>query len=42
MIHIYFESFKRKAEDSFHEAYKTHTHQLIAKLSNDTCFIGRR
>ncbi len=25
MIHIYDEQFRRKVEDSFHEAYKTHT-----------------
>jgi arginine decarboxylase len=42
MIHIYDESFKRKAEDSFHEAYKTHTstspnYQILASLD-----AGRR
>lgn len=42
MIHIFDESFKRKAEDSFHEAYKTHTstspnYQILASLD-----AGRR
>ncbi len=42
MIHIYDEAFKRKAEDSFHEAYKTHTstspnYQILASLD-----AGRR
>lgn len=42
MIHIYDELFKRKAEDSFHEAYKTHTstspnYQILASLD-----AGRR
>lgn len=42
MIHIYDEAFKRKAEDSFLEAYKTHTstspnYQILASLD-----AGRR
>lgn len=42
MIHIYDELFKRKVEDSFHEAYKTHTstspsYQILASLD-----AGRR
>ncbi|MBD98250.1 MAG: ornithine decarboxylase [Verrucomicrobia bacterium] len=42
MIHIFDDSFKRKAEDSFHEAYKTHTstspnYQILASLD-----AGRR
>lgn len=42
MIHIYDESFRRKVEDSFHEAYKTHTstspsYQILASLD-----AGRR
>jgi len=42
MIHIYDEWFKRKTEDSFHEAYKTHTstspnYQILASLD-----AGRR
>jgi len=42
MIHIYDELFKRKTEDSFHEAYKTHTstspnYQILASLD-----AGRR
>ena len=42
MIHIYDEQFKRKSEDSFHEAYKTHTstspnYQILASLD-----AGRR
>ncbi|MEQ8624309.1 MAG: ornithine decarboxylase [Vicingaceae bacterium] len=42
MIHIYDELFRRKTEDSFHEAYKTHTstspnYQILASLD-----AGRR
>ena len=42
MIHIFDEEFKRKAEDSFLEAYKTHTstspnYQILASLD-----VGRR
>lgn len=42
MIHIYDEEFERKVEDSFHEAYMTHTstsanYQILASLD-----IGRR
>lgn len=42
MIHIFDELFRRKAEDSFHEAYKTHTstspnYQILASLD-----AGRR
>ncbi len=42
MIHIYDELFRRKVEDSFHEAYKTHTstspsYQILASLD-----AGRR
>ena len=42
MTHIYDEQFKRKTEDSFHEAYKTHTstspnYQILASLD-----AGRR
>ena len=42
MIHIYDEQFRRKVEDSFHEAYKTHTstspsYQILASLD-----AGRR
>jgi arginine/lysine/ornithine decarboxylase len=42
MIHIYDEEFERKAENSFHEAYMTHTstsanYQILASLD-----IGRR
>lgn len=42
MIHIHDELFKRKAEDSFHEAYKTHistspNYQILASLD-----AGRR
>ncbi|MEQ8910128.1 MAG: ornithine decarboxylase [Vicingaceae bacterium] len=42
MIHIYDEWFRRKTEDSFHEAYKTHTstspnYQILASLD-----AGRR
>ena len=42
MIHIYDELFKRKSEDSFHEAYKTHistspNYQILASLD-----AGRR
>jgi arginine decarboxylase len=42
MIHIWDEQFKRKAEDSFHEAYMTHTstspnYQILASLD-----AGRR
>jgi arginine decarboxylase len=42
MIHIYDELFKRKVEDSFHEAYKTHistspSYQILASLD-----AGRR
>tara|TARA_R110002072_G_scaffold37323_7_gene109315 strand:- start:849 stop:2696 length:1848 start_codon:yes stop_codon:yes gene_type:complete len=42
MIHIYDELYRRKVEDSFHEAYKTHTstspnYQILASLD-----AGRR
>ncbi|WP_020532530.1 aminotransferase class I/II-fold pyridoxal phosphate-dependent enzyme [Flexithrix dorotheae] len=42
MIHIYDEEFKRKAEESFHEAYMTHistsaNYQILASLD-----VGRR
>ena len=42
MIHIYDEEFERKVEDSFHEAYMTHTstsanYQILASLD-----VGRR
>lgn len=42
MIHIYDEEFEKKAEDSFHEAYMTHTstsanYQILASLD-----VGRR
>ncbi|MDA0748595.1 MAG: beta-eliminating lyase-related protein [bacterium] len=42
MIHVFDEEFKRKAEDTFHEAYMTHTstspnYQILASLD-----LGRR
>ena len=42
MIHIYDEEFEKKTEDSFHEAYMTHTstsanYQILASLD-----VGRR
>ncbi len=42
MIHIYDEEFEKKSEDSFHEAYMTHTstsanYQILASLD-----VGRR